>query len=395
MTPNSSAPIPRQDQTLFMCSSVPSPKDETKRHRAAKGEEYIDVKSERLSRKSGIRKRSGIFLPLDSSSLEGEVMILPARMSTDFDLLEEENGTLLCDINGADIKEFSNIEALPYAFETTRDIFDWACGLLSESPSGFALLKEAQKEGWRIRLTDLPEGGFHLDAQDSILELDHAGFSPAAIGRSAYFRCCVLMSFMKGLRDIWHENRLGEAEYEYTPDAFLALERARAADEDVLTILMCWELRAAGYPECWRQVLGLDDGDMALVFGCALERDPSSLYSGAALSQVFTQWYEDDLRVDSADHTALEQLDTAFEIHGGCAGEAPLKASDIEKLSLLPDGVSYLRGMGESILKTPDFAGVDDPINQAHLFQIIYDSKVTMSGGVPFRDSSLARKIFP
>jgi hypothetical protein len=43
----------------------------------------------------------------------------------------------------------------------------------------------------------------------------------------------------------------------------------------------------------------------------------------------------------------------------------------------------------------PYFLCVHDTINESHLFQVIYDSNVTMVEGVPFRDSSLARKIFP
>ena len=348
------------------------------------------MKSERLSRKSGLRNVSG-----KSLFPEGDVTILPAPVTQDFDLVEEENGVFLSNIDGANIKAFSNIDALPYAFETTRDVLDWACALLHESPSALSFLKEAQKSGWRVRLADLPEGGLHLDTQACLLELDHAGFSPAVIGRSAHFRNALLISFIKGLRTIWHENRLEEPEYKYTPDAFLALERTRAADADTLTVLVGWELRGGGFPECWRQILGSDDGDMALVFGCALERNPSSLYNGKALKEAFIQWYEDDLRVNSSDHAALERLDMALESCSGAAGKEPLKARTIEDLSLLPDGTLYLRGMGSSVLKAPAFAGLDDPINQAHLFQIVYDTNVTMSGGVPFRDSSLARKIFP
>jgi hypothetical protein len=51
--------------------------------------------------------------------------------------------------------------------------------------------------------------------------------------------------------------------------------------------------------------------------------------------------------------------------------------------------------MGETIRRDPFFAGLNDPINQTHLFHLIYDTEVTMVNNVPFRDARLARKIFP
>jgi len=46
-------------------------------------------------------------------------------------------------------------------------------------------------------------------------------------------------------------------------------------------------------------------------------------------------------------------------------------------------------------LEDPYYAGMNDPINQAHLHQMIYDLQVTMVNNVPFSDYDLARKIFP
>jgi hypothetical protein len=51
--------------------------------------------------------------------------------------------------------------------------------------------------------------------------------------------------------------------------------------------------------------------------------------------------------------------------------------------------------MGPNICADPYFVSLDDPINESHLFQIVYDSKVVMIEGVPFRDRKLARLIFP
>jgi hypothetical protein len=348
-----------------------------------------DVKSERLSRRSNIRKisRSGMICE--------ELTIFPAK--TTYDLIEEQTGVKMADIHALDIKRYANLEAIPYGFETEEDVLGWVAALATESPVAGALFAFAQKAGWRVMLADLSTGGFHLDIPERTLSLDHAGLSPSALGRSVFFRCALVQSFVRGLRDIWQEEKLGGIEHIYKPESYLLVERIRAADADCVSILAAWELRGAGYGDVWRHILGADDGDLAVTFGCALEKNPSSLYSGAALARTFAQWFEDDLRVDAVDHETLEHLDSVLENSDGAGalGDQMPTASQIEALSTLPDGVRYLADKGGNILKDPLYAGLSDAINQAHLFHIVYDSKVIMVGGVPFSDARLARKIFP
>lgn len=347
------------------------------------------MKSERLSRKSNIRKISRAALACE------EVTILPATAT--YDLIEDEAGVTLKSIDARAIKLYSNLEAVPYGFEKEADILHWVAAMTTESPQAWALFKFAQEQGWRVRMANLSTGGFHLNIPDRTLELDHGGLSPSALGRSVFFRCAILMSFIRGLRDVWQEEKLGGAEAIYRPETFLAIERVRAADCDVVAVLAAWELRGAGYGELWRHMLGSDDGDLCLTFGCALEKSPASLYDGKALGKTFAQWFEDDLRVDAADHEALEYLDILLE-NGEATdilGQQSIGAAQIESLSMLPDGMQYLKGMGEDILRAPAYAGLNDPINQSHLFHIVYDTQVVMVGGVPFNDARLARKIFP
>lgn len=347
------------------------------------------MKSERLSRKSNIRKISRSTLVCE------ELTIMPTR--TNYDLIEADEGFAMADIRALDIKHYSNLEAAPYGFETEEDVIGWAAALLTESPVAGALFKFAASAGWRIKLSDLSTGGFHLDIPGRTLELDHGGLNASALGRSVFFRCAVVQSFIRGLRDIWQEEKIGGAETMYRPDSFLLIERTRAADVDSIAVLAAWELRAAGYGDLWRHLLGSDDGDLAITFGCALEKNPSSLYNGAALARTFNQWFEDELRVDAIDHEALEHLDDMMQ--SGSAADVLGKeaATDalIEALSTLPDGVRYLSGMGGNILRDPLYAGLHDAINQAHLFHIVYDTQVVMVAGVPFSDARLARKIFP
>ena len=292
------------------------------------------------------------------------------------------------------IRSFQNLEAYPYAFEADLDVIHWICGMAGESPTTRLLLKEAQAEGWSIRMEDIEGEGFEIDPESHSLVIDHFGFTAQALGRSAYYRNALFVNFVKALRTLWHERQNYRFETMFRPDAVLMLERARIADCETVAILAGWELRGAGHTDVWRSILGSEEGDMAMIFTRAIEKDPAGFYDGSVLARTFCQWYGDENRVAESDQMILEDMDEM--LHGGHHfGNAPLAAQAIESISQLPGGVSYLSGMGANIASDPYFVSLNDAINEAHLFQVVYDSKVVMVEGVPFRDSRLARKIFP
>lgn len=292
------------------------------------------------------------------------------------------------------VRAFHNLEAYPYAFESDDDIFYWACGMAGESPAACALLKKAQEEGATITLADLQGEGYLVDGDSFDITLDHFGFTAGALGRSAHFRNALFLNFIKALRARFHERQRYDFESFARPDAALMLERTVAADIETIAILAGWELRAAGYTDIWRSILGSEEGDMAMIFTRAIEKDPAGFYDGSVLTRTLCQWYGDDARVAQADALALEAMDDHLH-DGGTFGTDSLKADAIEMISNMPGAQPYLEGMGANIATDPYFVAMHDAINEAHLFQIVYDSKVTMVEGVPFRDSGLARKIFP
>ena len=173
------------------------------------------------------------------------------------------------------------------------------------------------------------------------------------------------------------------------------LERVRAADLDVLTILVAWELRGEGQPSLWRHMIGAQEGDIAMRFSGYLERDPSALFNGKALAEAFSQWFRDEERVNACDHETLNYLDTIVQGGNASFGQKKLTPVGLEVLSCLPDKTAYLQEKGQDLLRDPFYSGLGDPINQAHFMQILYDIKVVRIHDIPFRDADLASKIFP
>ena len=278
-----------------------------------------------------------------------------------------------------------------------HDVLSWCVAVLEHSPSARLMLKEAVEKGWQITLEDLNGSDYCLDVEHKILILDNNALVPSALGRSAYFRNITLVTMIKALRDIWQEKRYGGFDESYTPDYVLLMDRVRAADLDVMALLVTWELRSEEYPEIWRHMIGSEIGDMAMTFSGYLERDPSAQFNGRALIAAFKQWFRDETRVNACDHDTLEYLDEVLATSDmiNPFGQNRPNKMDIEMLSCLPDKTAYLRGQGAEILSDPIYTSVDDVINQTHLFHIMHDLEAVVVEDVPFRDPDLARKIFP
>ncbi|HTK83873.1 MAG TPA: DUF6782 family putative metallopeptidase [Patescibacteria group bacterium] len=366
------------------------------------------MKAGRLSRKTHLKRHAALpteggarFFDLTNEQDDEDTTLVERTADKHapklIDLTADEPPTLR-PLAGLHITGDVNITtSLPGRFQTEEDLFDWCASILAESPTAGRLLEEAAANDWIVGTADLHSGGFYLDTVQKHILLDHFSMRPAMLGRSVYFRNAFITTLIRALRDVWHEQRGTSVASHYKPEDVLMLERIRAADCDTVTIQVGWELRGAGFTDIWRHILGSEEGDMALTFTRYLERDPGAQFDGAALACTFRQWYSDQARVDACDHQALENLDAilmAAEMRNPF-GTDQLPATEVEALSSLPDGSFYLAGLGRTVLADPVFAGLSDPVNQTHLFHLIYDMEVTMVNNVPFRDARLARKIFP
>lgn len=289
-----------------------------------------------------------------------------------------------------------------FVLEDKYQILTWAISVLLASPTARKMIDEATDQGWSLGLEPLGGHDFHLDVPEKQIILDTHGLLIAALGRSEYFCHCLLISLARALRDIWQEKRYGAFDEIYTAESVLTLERVRAADLDVLAVLIAWELRSAGFGGLWRHSIGSSDGDMALVFAQYLERNlectAGGVHSAKALQLCFAQWFEDPARIQSCDHETLNMLDDILAQRQGAEpafGAQKATPIAIEKLSCLPDKTAYLQGFGPEILADPKYAGLGDSVNQSHFVQILHDSKAVRVHDIPFRSAALAARIFP
>ncbi len=309
-----------------------------------------------------------------------------------------EQGFLLSDICSYDL----NIDCFDNALNTQtfadEHVLVWACSVMKHSPSARAMLKEASDKGWSIILEDRDGGDYCMNVEERLLILDNGGLSGNALARSEYFLNRLLITFGKALRDVWQEKRFGGFDEDYDPKNVLLMERVRFADLDTLTVLIAWELRDAGYEECWRHLSGSENCDLAMAFANYLERRPTAaLDLRQALLAAFKQWFCEESRIDACDHDTLEYLDEVLEASEliNPFGQKYPNRIDIEMLSILPDGTAYLQGQGGEILDNRVFCSMANDLNNAHLAHIMKDTESITIENISFRDPDLARKIFP
>lgn len=280
--------------------------------------------------------------------------------------------------------------------ETYADVIAHALSILMHSPSAGAMIKDAAAAGWRMALKAQNAFDFTLNLDDKIIALDHSDLEPASLASSGHFLAAMMISAVKALRDVWQQRRNSGYENLFNPESILLLERVRAADACVLAVLCSWELRSEGHPSLWRTMIGSDYGDLALTFSGTLEREPASAFTQHALALTFQQWFRDEERVAACDHETLDMMDNMLaQPRAHMFGKKKPTHICVELFSCLPDRTAYLRGDGAEILQNPYFCGLDDPVNQTHLLQIIHDAQAHYAGGVAFRSPELAAMIFP
>ena len=277
------------------------------------------------------------------------------------------------------------------------EVLSTCMGLINQSATARPMIQEAMSQKWKIALFDLKGGDYWIDVEEKLVLLDSNTLTPSALDRSVYFKNMIIVTLIKALRDIWQEKRHGGFDENYKAEHVMTLERVRAADCDVLSLIVAWELRSGSYGDLWRHLIGSENGDMAMAFSSYLERNPAGQFNGQAAAAAFRQWFRCETRVNTCDHNTLEYLDDVMKEtqDQNPFGMKKATPTGIEILSCLPDRTAYLQGQGSEILADPLYCGMEDPINQSHLFHILYDLEATIVENVPFRDARLARRIFP
>ncbi len=386
----------RKATQSYMCATGHKiHKSHGKDHKKYRGElTFMEQKTTRNSQtRNGETSQDLEIFDVSNESLYCEPMKSNDTYIETFDLLEAgSNAEILSEDNQLIIDALNDMH---------NGVLNMILPKLMTSQTARSLMSEAAQNEWVIILGHTDGKDFLLNEDDKTIIINDHNLNNDAITRSHYFTNTILLSIVRALRDLNHEFRLGSLDEIFAPENLIIIERMRAADLDVISMLIAWELRIQNYNHLWRHILGSEKSDLAMHFSNMLERtitdkDSQSLLN-KALSSTFAQWFSSEERIHLCDHETLEYMDEILlsSQTSNPFGNKILTIYDIETVSYLTNGTCYLQNNACDILNDPFYTGMNDEMNHYHLMHILHDTKVTYVQNVPFSNAELAMRIFP
>lgn len=240
--------------------------------------------------------------------------------------------------------------------------------ILDHSPLGRTLVRHAALQDASVGLDPLlePHASYFYPHQNHF----DLGFQPELLHRSEKGISRYLISFIAGLRRVWHHRTGNGPDVALKPQDFLRLCRCAEADIEAVTHLVAWELRSGGASFLWRHLLSGPNGDISVVFERAIHEGPPRQLDAAALKAAFDQWFAERERANACDHFALEVMDLALIRQASAVGVAPLRPGRASGVGMLPNGQNYLAG---ALFTGPWYDVPEDEFNAAHLRHIEQD----------------------
>lgn len=277
-------------------------------------------------------------------------------------------------------------------FSCDEDALIWGLSILCASPLGRSIAFDARFEDWSLEVDDIIDGHPIVDSQLRILILPRGTPSAVTLSKSIHDRYQFLIGLARGLRMIWQDMNNVRTRNDLTADDQIFFERLRRADMDIIAMRMIWDLRQDGYGSLWRHMIAGSSGEVAMAANDFWEDDEFP----AGLAQTFLTWMGCDHLLAECDNRTLDDMDARLQksVNDVC-GIAMLNGDDVLNLSRLPEGCSYLAPLARTLCYSTEFRHIPDPVNDAHLRQILEECSEIIAPSLIFRDSELERKIFP
>ena len=251
---------------------------------------------------------------------------------------------------------------------------------------------------WRIQLSDVTDFAYDMDVDDKILTLNSHGMNASNALQSNYFAPQIILALIEGLRMVRHVELLDGALEQYSPQMVIRIGRICMADCVTQTIKTAWDAKNDGYDASWKHLICGDYGQMAHKFASVMETFLLSNMDGdmaynQSMAIMFNDWFALEDKIFQCDHESLNMIDDmiADDVQ---FGEKTLQSLTIACLTTTAgDTITYLQKPHvDDIADNPYYTSVQNPINRAHLSQLMNDMQSTLVDGVQFRDGALAAR---
>lgn len=243
---------------------------------------------------------------------------------------------------------------------------------------------------WNVEFDDLNDIGFDLDIENTTLILNSYGLKPHVALRSHYYRPQIQLAMIESLRMIRHVEWLDGTLERYHPSDIIHIGRICVADTHAHKIMTAWDIKCEGDDSLWKHILCSDLSDMALAYVKGLDND---LTIQQSMAIAFNTWFSGQDRVRDCDHDVLNLMDNMLD-GSSHFGHKKIKSYVLNCLTMMVgDDSSYIDQMHQKdMVLSSYYREIQDPINQAHLSQIVSDMNKTRVGDLVFQDSNLASR---
>ncbi len=185
-----------------------------------------------------------------------------------------------------------------------------------------------------------------------------------------------LIGLAESLRTAWqHHQGTMINPLRFQPDHAVVVNRVHAADLCTFKIRLSWELKMAGEPSAWAQILSSGLSDMAYHFDRQIKTDFRNLNNGMASQMAFEKWFLSD-RCKLEDKRLIQTMlsDHAGFVFDNAEMSKHISMDVISRIGSMPLGENYLSKLSGNIISDPLYTEVRDRSSANFLWFIKFEN---------------------
>lgn len=223
------------------------------------------------------------------------------------------------------------------------------------------------KAGITLSLDDTIETSFYDTKLKSILVNPNLSVENATI------------TILKSMRLVWLQKQGALINpLAFQPEQAILINRMIAADNDIISIAMMWDMKLAGFENMWNNAMAGSNYDLCSAYAMESMTDFRSIKSGLALRATFEKWFISG-RCKSQDREIIQTMmgkHTDIQInHEDTSRTVALDV--ISAMGRRPQGDNYLSSIAVQIMNDGLFNDVRDRSNANFLWFITFERRMS------------------
>jgi hypothetical protein len=187
------------------------------------------------------------------------------------------------------------------------------------------------------------------------------------------------ISTLKAMRLVWLQKQGALINpLAFQPEQAILINRMIAADNEIISIAMMWDMKLAGFEDMWNHAMAGSNYDLCSAYAMEAMTDFRAIKSGLALRATFEKWFISG-RCKSEDRKIIQTMmgkHTDIQInHEDTSRTVALDV--ISAMGRRPHGDNYLSSIAVQIMNDGLFNDVRDRSNANFLWFITFERRMS------------------